>query len=269
MLDGFSSPDAGFRSTGEMAGVTIRHSTLVPAGGCRCACGPETAGRAEPGDRRIRPLHHIEHSIVGAIRVNRDEFKQDPGLFRISDSVLDATGAEGIALGAPQGLPYAVLNLGATTVFGQIQSHTIVLAENSIFHGLADAASNRSSVRADDAGRRAGWRSVRSDRRQAGCVRFSYLPAGARTPRRYRCQPATDADVPRVRPTFTSLHYGEAGYGQLNRSAVAPEIWQGADDGTELGAFHDLSQPQRETNLCVRLAEYAPFGLDVGFVFVT
>jgi len=40
-------------------------------------------------------------------------------------------------------------------------------------------------------------------------------------------------------------------------------------DGSELGVFHALSQPQRETNLSVRLAEYAPFGLDVGFVFVT
>jgi hypothetical protein len=99
-------------------------------------------------------------------------------------------------------------------------------------------------------------------------VRFCHLPAGARTPRRYRCQPATATDAPRVRPTFTSLRYGDPGYGQLDRSA-APEIRQGADDGSELGVFHGLSQPQRETNLSVRLAEYAPFGLDVGFVFVT
>ena len=30
---------------------------------------------------------------------------------------------------------------------------------------------------------------VRAVRRQAGCVRFSYVPPGSQTPRRFRCQP--------------------------------------------------------------------------------
>jgi hypothetical protein len=175
----------------------------------------------------------------------------------ITNSIVDANAETGVAYAAVDGTSAgAPLSVENSTVIGKVHTGSLTLASNSIF--LAQTTQGD------------GWLApVWSDRRQAGCVRFSYLPAGARTPRRYRCQPATDADAPRVRPTFTSLHYGDAGYGQLNRTAVAPEIWQGADDGAELGAFHDLSQPQRETNLCVRLAEYAPFGLDVGFVFVT
>jgi hypothetical protein len=30
---------------------------------------------------------------------------------------------------------------------------------------------------------------VRSEKKQSGCVRFSYVPPGSLTPRRYRCQP--------------------------------------------------------------------------------
>ena len=114
-----------------------------------------------------------------------------------------------------------------------------------------------------------GWQApLWSDRRQQGCVRFCYLPQGSRVPRRYRCQPAADASAVGLRPSFTSLRYGEAGYCQLGRDTPV-EIRQGADDGSEMGVFHDLFQAQRETNLRVRLAEYARFDLDVGFIFVT
>ena len=36
-----------------------------------------------------------------------------------------------------------------------------------------------------------------------------------------------------------------------------------------MGVFHFLMQPQRETNLRVRLDEYLPFGLQAGLIFVT
>ena len=37
----------------------------------------------------------------------------------------------------------------------------------------------------------------------------------------------------------------------------------------EMGAFHDLGQPQRETNLLVRLDEYLRFGLDAGIFYAS
>jgi hypothetical protein len=127
-------------------------------------------------------------------------------------------------------------------------------------------------------------------RRQAGCARFSYVPEGSSTPRRYRCQPdaalarrreelgldpedrlppAEEALIrARLKPSFTSVRYGDPGFAQLGLTA-AGEIRTGAEDGSEVGAFSHLEQPQREANLRIRLEEYLPFGLEAGLIYVT
>ena len=40
-------------------------------------------------------------------------------------------------------------------------------------------------------------------------------------------------------------------------------------DGSEMGVYCQLKQPQRESNLRIRLDEYLPFGLDAGLIYVT
>ena len=114
-------------------------------------------------------------------------------------------------------------------------------------------------------------------------------------PRRYRCQPdleiaqeteaaikkspngtisnadrdaIKDAVVVRLVPAFTSLRYADPGYCQLRRS-VPESIRAGADDEAEMGAFHDLFQPQRESNVRTRLDEYLRFGLEAGIFYQT
>ncbi len=72
----------------------------------------------------------------------------------------------------------------------------------------------------------------------------------------------------RVRPRFTSLRYGEPGYGQL-APTCAPEVARGADDESEMGAFHDLFQPQRAANLAARLDEFVPAGMTIGTFYAT
>jgi hypothetical protein len=120
---------------------------------------------------------------------------------------------------------------------------------------------------------------TRTDRRQAGCVRFSYIAPGSRTPRRYRCQPdlglegITDPAAKqiiknRLRPSYTSVHYGEPGYAQLGLECAC-EIKMGAENRAEMGAFNLLLQPQREANLRIRLDEYLPFGLEPGLIYLT
>jgi hypothetical protein len=143
-----------------------------------------------------------------------------------------------------------------TTFFGAVTVREMTLASEVIFN-----------------------QSARADRRQAGCVRFSSIATGSRTPRRYRCQPdlalegvtgAADRAliIARLRPIFTSVHYGDPAYAQLALNC-ALEIRTGAEDGAEMGAFHDLMQPQREANLKIRLEEYLPFGLIPGLIDVT
>ncbi|MBK9014731.1 MAG: hypothetical protein IPM82_11985 [Saprospiraceae bacterium] len=61
------------------------------------------------------------------------------------------------------------------------------------------------------------------------------------------------------------LNYGDAGYCQLHQHC-APEITNGADDESEMGAFHHLFQPQRIINLRTRLDEYLRFGLEAGIL---
>lgn len=97
-------------------------------------------------------------------------------------------------------------------------------------------------------------------------MRFSYVPSGSVTPRRYRCVP--NEDSPDALPHFTSLRYGEAAYGQLRR-VTDLSIRTGADDGGEMGILHGLFQPQRETNLRIRLEEYLRFGLRAGFFYAS
>ncbi len=100
-------------------------------------------------------------------------------------------------------------------------------------------------------------------------MRFSYLPRGSRVPlRRYRCQPEKDGDTGTIELHFTSQRYGDAGYAQLSQR-TSDAILQGADDKAEMGAFHDLYQPQRASNLRLRLQEYLRFGFETGIIYMT
>ncbi|MGW5822879.1 hypothetical protein ACWFR0_41355, partial [Streptomyces noursei] len=190
----------------------------------------------------------IDRTILGTIEVIGDEVGTDPLAIHLRDSILDATGPDRAALSAPDCRhAHAELSVHRTTVLGEVHVHAVRLAENSLFTGR-----------------------VRVARRGVGCVRFSYLPPGSRTPRRYRCQPdlVGPADAARVRPLLRSERYGTPWYGQL-AAGCAAELVRGAEDGAELGAYHDRYLPQRTDSLRARLAEYTPAGTDAGIVCVT
>jgi hypothetical protein len=268
-LDGFLVTGRGVQVEGNMQGVDIRHCTLVPGWGLQCNCEPR-----QPSEPSLELINSpvcltIQRSIVGAIQVDRNESTEDPGSIRISDSILDATSPSRVALGAPESLcAYATLSILRCTVFGQLQTHEIALAENCIFMG-----------------------SVLACRRQQGCMGFCYVPPGSRTPRRYECQPDlvdqavaalfSKGDITaveraalqtrerlRVEPEFNSIRYGASTYCQL-AAACACEIKRGASDESEMGVFHDLYQPQRLANLKTRLNEYSPAGMDAGVIFAS
>ena len=69
-------------------------------------------------------------------------------------------------------------------------------------------------------------------------------------------------------PAFVSTRYGDPGYAGLAASGPA-QIGAGAEDGSEMGAFSQLKQPQRVQNLLTRLGEYLPLGLAAALVYVT
>ncbi|MGW3650357.1 hypothetical protein [Streptomyces sp. NPDC000878] len=247
-LDGLLVAGRGINVTGPMGAVVLRHSTLVPGWSLEPECDPHSPDEPSIVLERTTACLQIEHSILGTIEVIGDEVSEEPLDIHLRDSVLDATGDDREALSAPDCRhAHAVLHLHRTTVIGEIHTHAVRIAENSIFTGRLHVA-----------------------RRGIGCLRYSYVPTGSRTPRRHRCQPdlAGPEQASRVRPLFASQRYGTPWYGQLaDRSAE--EIRRGADDGAELGTFHDLYRPQREDGLRARLAEYTPAGTDAGIFFVT
>jgi len=67
-------------------------------------------------------------------------------------------------------------------------------------------------------------------------------------------------------PLFYSLRYGDPGYCKLF-SVTDNAIRRGADDGGEMGAFHFVLAPMRETDLRVRMTEYLPVGLEFGVFY--
>jgi hypothetical protein len=234
--------------------VTIRHCTLVPGWAVRHDCTPLHPAEPSVTLNHAQARLVIERSIVGSIQVQEDS--SAPVDIWITDSIVDATGPEREAVGAPGERPAsATLRVQCATVIGRIWAHAIELAENSIFNG-----------------------DVRVERRQIGCIRFCYVPPGSQTPRQYECQPqtaaagATDGDRTqiehRVRPRFSSRRYGTPDYCQLALSCP-DEILRGAEDESEMGVYHHLFQPQRTTNLRIRLTEYVPAGVDVALIFAS
>jgi len=271
-LEGLMITGRNVRVTGKVEQVKIRHCTLVPGWGIKHDCEPQRPSRDSIELYKTNCRLSVEQSIIGSIQVYKDEVRSDPLTIKISDSILDATSDDLEAIGAPNWpRAHAILHLARSTVIGLVQAHAIALAEDCIFTGKISVT-----------------------RRQFGCLRFCYVPPGSRTPNRYQCQPdmveeaaeqyTNDALTPaeltairailraaerlRVEPQFESKRYGRPDYCQLS-THCAKEIKRGASDESEMGAFHDLFQPQREANLRARLDEFMPAGMEAGIIFAS
>lgn len=262
---------------GSLGRLRLIHTTLVPGGGIAepdpdgppPAPGPRppsirAAGQAggEPVNTELRV--EMAFSITGQLRLPPTA----EGIFAL-DSTIDGGDTAAIrGLGAAAEAPGPALHLERTTLIGPAFCRQIDMASEVIF----DAP-------------------VIAERVQTGCVRFSFVASGSTTPRRYRCQPglAVRAELARlaaagpplsqaerdavaarvrqrVRPGYTTTRYGDPAYLQLALLGP-PEIATGAEDGSEMGVWCHLKQPQREANLRRRLQEYLPFGLDAAIIY--
>jgi len=115
---------------------------------------------------------------------------------------------------------------------------------------------------------------VDAEHTQDGCIRYSFVPSGSHTPRRYRCQPdlaLEDIDDPlvrqriiaRVRPVWTTTDPALPAYAQLAQ-ACPFELRRGGEDSLEMGVFFHLQLPWREDNLRTMLRQFLRHGLDAG-----
>jgi hypothetical protein len=138
-----------------------------------------------------------------------------------------------------------------STIIGRVSAFSIN-ASNCIFLSKAATAAESAPVRA---------------KRQDGCIRFSYLPFWSNAGRRYRSIPSSADDELLMRPVFWSLDPGDPGFCCLAKGCPA-EVSEGAEDGGEIGAFHDRLLPIRTRFLKKALTEYLKFGLEAGVFFV-
>jgi len=236
--------DAGARE------LVLRDCTLVPGLVQNPDGSPEFPG--EPSLVIEHPFAKVtlERCITGPLRVVPDADVE------LTDCIVDANDDENVAFaGDAAGGPGGTLTVRGCTLIGKVHTSLFALGSNSIFFARLGEPQVET------------WPApVLAERRQEGCLRFSYVPEGSSVPRRHACVP--NATHPDARPEFGSLRYGDPRYGQLRASTPAA-IRTGAEHGGEMGALHTLYLPVRENNLRVRLEEYLRFGLHAGVFYAT
>lgn len=237
-------PDDGSNA---LAHLNLIHCTLVPGIALDTAGQPTQAGSTSL-QLAIGGLEaRIERCIIGSVR------SHEHASVSASDTLIDANTRDGVAFAELDGdSPGATLKLEACSVIGKVHATEMEISNSILLASLA----------ASDT-----WDApVRAERKQIGCVRFSWLPFESIVPTRHRCQPSSAEDGHRIAPRFTSLNFGTPAYGQLT-TATPVEILRGADDEGEMGVFHHLYGARRETNLRIRLAEYLRVGLRAGIFY--
>ena len=232
-------------STNQLQTLNVRHCTLVPGWSVDTQGNPLFATApglvVEPPGVNVS----VERSIIGAVRTT--EFVT----VTMTDSIVDATDPANVAYSALDNAGAGGnLTLSGCTVAGKVHAVLLQLVSDSVFWGWLVAGDSWTTA-------------LISDRKQDGCVRFSFLPAGARTPRRFECIEQTIAGP---QPIFFALRYGRPGYMKLLTS-TPDAVRRGADDGGEMGAFHFVLGPLRESDLRVRMQEYLPVGLEFGIIY--
>jgi hypothetical protein len=232
-------------SDNDLAKLDIAHCTVVPGWSVDANGAPRFGAQptliAEPAGLEVA----VEKSIIGAVRA--EEFVT----FTASDTIVDSTDPINVAYAALDSVAAGgALTLQGCSVVGKVHAVLLPLVSNSIlWAGLltGDAWST----------------GLVADRKQEGCARFSFLPAGAKTPRRFEC---IERGIASPQPIFFALRYGRPGYLKLLTS-TPDVVRRGADDGGEMGAFHFVLAPLREADLRIRMQEYLPVGLEFGVIY--
>ena len=158
----------------------------------------------------------IDHSIVGPLCL------PDTADLLITDSIVDGKGradttqASHSQMNAIDGSRLSVVR---STIFGQVDVHQL-----------------KSGFRGDFR------RTVHAEKDTGGLVQYSYFPAGSNMA---LSENNSSSDL-----VFTSRRYGQPGYAQLSADCSSA-IRRGAENGSEIGVFHHLSQPQRADNVRV------------------
>lgn len=222
--------------------MQVSDCTLVPG-----------LGAANPGLSQCEPSVIVDNDstlcmsrcISGPIAANV------AGSVRVCNSIVDANSPCCVAYASSDGYSAgADLHIEDSTIIGKVRTRTLQLASNTIFFarlGLHDP-----------------WpAALWCSRRQAGCVRFCSLPRDAITPRRYECLPPDADSTAKFAPSFITLRYGHPAYALLSGDTPVA-VWRGADDGSQMGVYHQIQETEAVSNVQIRTPEYLPVMLEAG-----
>lgn len=225
--------------------VQISDSTLVPGIGLTGDGKPHSPGDPSIVITAAETALSLVRSISGPIAADSG------GTTRICSSIVDATSSCCVAYSASDlASAGADLHVEDSTIIGKVHTRTILLASNTIFFARRP--------------RRDPWAgAVWASRRQIGCVRFCFLPSDSITPRQYRCLPPDAASQSALEPKFITLCYGKPDYALLSGD-VPLAIWQGADNGSQVGVYFHLQETEAIRNVQVRAPEFLPVCMESG-----
>ena len=234
------------RPSGELntlASLQLVDCTLVPGWNVHVDGTPFHAGAASLNVVAPGIAVQMQSCITGGLRT------QPLATVALSDTVVDATDRTAVAYAsADEGKGGAALTLNGCTVVGKVRASVLTMVTNSIVW----------------ASKTAGWvAGLIAERKQQGCVRFSFVPIDAVTPPPYMC---VKQAIAAPGPYFVATRYGQPGYMKL-MACTDGSIRTGADDGGEMGAYHSVLAPLRERDLDIRLQEYMPVGLESGVIY--
>ena len=221
--DNDSASPLNININGDFRSVVISHCTIDPGG--------ETGFAS----KIIQPLQLIingnidyliiDSSITGPVMTGVSGHIEN---VIIRDSILQSIDNKTPVLQITDG----VVTMERVTVFGDINVHRLWATE-TLITGVAHVTDT-----------------------QTGCFRFSAANKNSRLPKPYESH-LFSADT---NHWFTSRRFGDPGFGQMSESAPA-ELYRGAENGSEVGAFSSLINPIKSESLRNKIEEYMPFGL--------
>ena len=212
--------------------IALRHCTLLAPGG-----GDDGVTVDVDGAAAGEVVLTVSDSIVGSFRL-------PPGMATVSLTRCVVDGHRAFAAGDSRA-PGPAVHLDRVTAFGEVRTTAL------------------SAVRALLAG---GFTSERA--MQPLDWQFSWAPPGSSVPGDPSAPAARDLVGRPDGPDFTSTRYGDPGYAQL--SPLTPiGILAGADDSAEIGAFHDVFEPQALSNLLDVRDEFLPIGVRATVFYAT
>ncbi|HEY0132383.1 MAG TPA: hypothetical protein VGB57_13365, partial [Allosphingosinicella sp.] len=246
ILDGLEITGGVLLGARAVSSLTVRYCTLRAPG----AAALDTTIALNDTDIVIH------RSIVGRIRLDVGA-AVGTGSLAVAGSLVSADGFAGAAITAGT----LDTRLADVTVFGPCAFKSLE-ATNVIFDATAAVAVTRTQV---------------------GCVRFSWVPPGSKTPRRFRCQPdlAVQTEAARkgaplsaaersattlsVTPIFLDTALGEPTAAMLHPLTSAA-IASGGEGDSEMGVFAASAERLRMSNIESLFDDYVPFGLEAGLI---